>query len=441
MEVTSWGRARRARVLACRPERVADARAAVTEVDRTGATLVVHGAGRSYGDAALNDGGRLLLTERLDRIVAFDADAPAVVCEPGVTFRDLLEVLGPRGYLYPVSPGTAYTTLGGAVACDVHGKNQESAGSFGDHVEWIDLLLPDGEVRRTAPHRDPELFAATVGGLGLTGIVLRLRLRLVRTPSGVLEVRSRRMPRLDDLIEGFEACREEAPFSAGWIDGLARGDGRGRGILETARFADEGDPPRPLGHGVAVPFDFPRGALNGVGMRAFNQLYYRRVPPDGRTRRIPLARHLYPLDAVREWNRTYGKRGFHQLQCVLPDRDAPSGLRRILEAATADGITPFLGVLKTFGREGRGHLSFPRPGYTLALDFPHREGTAAVLRRLHRITLEHGGRVYLAKDSALEPELFRAMYPRHPSFRAVLERVDPRERLSSDLARRLELRR
>ena len=458
VQVTGWGRAQRARALACRPERSSEVSAALEEAKRAGERILVRGAGRSYGDTALNDGGRLILTHRLNRFLELDESVPRLVCEPGVTFRDILETLGPRGYLFPVSPGTAETTVGGAMACDVHGKNHETAGSFGDHVEWVDLALPDSEVRRASPQENPELFAATLGGLGLTGIIVRMAFRLIRVPSLRLQLREQRVSDLDAFLEACEESRHSATFSAGWVDGLARGRNLGRGILETAEFAPpDGGEESGQGNGRAgragpargrtdgrrrkrVPFNAPRGTLNRFSVGGFNALYFRRVPGKGRVRSVPLAHHLYPLDAIADWNRFYGRRGFHQFQCVVPDEEARPALRRLLETASQGPVRPFLGVLKSMGRKGPGLISFPRPGYTLALDFPHGEETEDVLRRLHRITLEHEGRVYLAKDTVLSPGDYRRMYPDHSSFRDVLEHVDPQERFSSDLARRLELR-
>lgn len=439
MEISGWGRNPRASVLAARPESPAEALEALTETRPE--SILVHGAGRSYGDVALNHRGRVLLTERLNRLLSFDEESLELVCEPGVTFQDLLHVFGPRGYLFPVSPGTAYTTVGGAVANDIHGKNHEIHGSFGDHVLWMDLALPSGEVRRVSPSEDRDLFEATIGGIGLTGVMLRIAFRMLRVPSTDVVVQERRMGNLDAFTEAFEACRRSATYSVGWIDGLSRGANMGRGILETAEIADMPAPPSKARRNRTVPIDFPSKALNPLTIRAFNSAYFHRVPAGGRTRTAPITRLLYPLDAILRWNRVYGKRGFHQFQCVIPNFEAPSGLRTILETVGALGAMPFLGVLKTFGSQGRGHLSFPMQGYTLALDFPHRDDTWSVLRRLEAIVLEHRGRVYLAKDSALSPEGFRTMYPKHADYCQVLLRIDPEERFSSDLARRIGLRR
>ena len=241
MEISGWGRTPRATVLAARPESASELLESLTETRPE--SILVHGAGRSYGDVALNNGGRVLLTERLNRLLSFDEETLELVCEPGVTFQDLVKVFGPRGYLFPVSPGTAYTTIGGAVANDIHGKNHEFQGSFGDHVLWMDLALPSGEVRRVSKTEDPDLFAATIGGIGLTGVMLRIAFRMLRVPSTDVVVREQRITGLDAFIEAFAACRRSATYSVGWIDGIARGEKMGRGILETAEIADVPGPP------------------------------------------------------------------------------------------------------------------------------------------------------------------------------------------------------
>ena len=432
-----WGRAPLAEVAAYRPERIADLRAALVGSVATG--VVARGGGRSYGDQALNAGGHVLLTERLDRLLAFDADTGLLVAEPGVTFRELLRVFLPRGWQAPVSPGTGFATLGGALANDVHGKNHDRSGSFGDHVAWFDLMLADGSTRRVSPADDAALFGATIAGMGLTGIVTALAVRLLKVPSNAVDVFERRMTDLDDFMAALKDARATSFYSVGWIDALARGRALGRGILETADPAPSGLAPA-APRRRRVPVDFPGFALNPLGVRAFNAAYYRRVPADGRYRREPVERFLYPLDALLDWNRIYGKRGFHQFQCVIPDAEAARGIVRLLEAVSAAGAASFLAVLKTLGGEGRGLLSFPLRGFTLALDLPRRAGTPALFETLERITLDHGGRIYLAKDALLSAAGFQRMYPRQAEFRRVLETVDPHARFSSDMARRLLLK-
>ncbi len=439
MTLTGWGRTAAAALDAARPERVAEARRALAAVGTEG--LIAHGGGRSYGDAALNEGGRALLTRRLDRILAFDPATGDLVAEPGVTFADLMAVFLPRGFLVPVTPGTAFATLGGAVANDVHGKNHDRTGSFGDHLQWLDLLLPSGEVARIGPDQRPELFAATIGGIGLTGIILAIALRLQRVPSPLVTVSERRVADLDGFLDGFARHRASASYSVGWIDALARGKRLGRGILELAEpAADVGPAPSRTARPRRIPRDLPGFVLNPASVALFNEVYYRRVPAAGRERLVPYGKFLYPLDALHDWNRIYGRRGFYQFQCVLPDAEAAPGLRALLETVSAARGASFLAVLKTLGGEGRGHLSFPLRGHTLALDFPRGPGVDELMLRLERLTLDHGGRIYLAKDACLSAAGFAAMYPKLGAFRAVLRDVDPEGRMTSGMARRLAIR-
>ncbi len=442
MTLTGWGRTSHASVLACRPERADEVQAAL-RVENAGGILA-YGGGRSYGDAALNAGGRAILTGRLNRILAFDRETGEVTCEPGVTFRDLIDVFVPHGLMPPASPGTAFATIGGAVANDVHGKNHDRHGSFGDHVTAIELMLADGSTRQVSPSEDADLFHATIGGLGLTGFMRQIRVRLLAGAHPKVAVAERRIADLDAYLAAFAEIRDTATFSVGWIDALARGRALGRGILETAEFAasEASDssgadtPERPH----KVPIDFPGFALNPLAVRMFNAAYLARVGPSGRSRVAPLAKFLYPLDAILAWNRIYGKRGFYQFQCVLPDAEAPRGLRQLLETIAAAGRGSFLAVLKTLGGEGRGYLSFPIRGFTLALDFPRTRGIEDLLGGLERIVGDRGGRIYLAKDALVSAESFQAMYPKVDQFKAVLARVDPRARFTSDLARRLGLK-
>ncbi len=439
LRLASWGRLYRAETLAYRPERVGEVAAAVAGRSHPRG-LIAYGRGRSYGDAPLNSGGETLLTERLNRLLSFDESSRALVCEAGVTFNELMSVFLPRGFLVPVNPGTGFATIGGAVANDVHGKNHDHAGSFGRHVEWLDLVLPAGEVRRVSRQETPDLFAATVGGVGLTGIILQVCFRLTPVPSSRLTVHERRIPNLDAFIDAFEEQRSRATYSVGWIDGLARGAAMGRGILETAEFAESGAFAVPPGPSRRVPLDLPAFALNPLTVRAFNELYFNRFRGDARTRTVPARDFFYPLDALRDWNRIYGRKGFHQFQCVLPNEAARPGLRRLLTEVSAARAASFLAVLKTLGDEGPGYLSFPMRGFTLALDFPGRPGAPDLLARLQDIVCDHGGRVYLAKDAVLTPERFRRMYPKLDAFRTVLGSIDPECRFRSDLERRLRIR-
>lgn len=437
LKLGGWGRTALASVSAYRPERVSAAADAVRHLGADG--LIAYGGGRSYGDPAIRADGSVLLTERLDRILAFDEAEQVVVCEPGVRVSDMQAFLVPRGYSLPAVPGTGFATIGGLVANDVHGKNHDRHGSFGDHVCWFDLLMADGTVTQVAPESDAPLFAATIGGAGLTGIVVTVCVKVLAVPSNAVQVTELRVRDLDHFFELFAEHRTRATYSVGWIDALARGAQLGRGVLELADPSPAGLPPGKA-RTLRVPFDMPGILLNRLTMSGFNALYYRRAPVGGEVRKRTLTEFFHPLDALHDWNRIYGSAGFHQFQCVIPEDGGPSGIRRLLEEISASGSASFLAVLKTMGGEGRGYLSFPMRGYTLALDFPARAAVKDLLCRLEDITLDYGGRIYLAKDSVMSEAGFARMYPALREFRAVLDRVDPKGMFVSDQALRLGIR-
>jgi decaprenylphospho-beta-D-ribofuranose 2-oxidase len=432
LALAGWGRLTAPLCEASRPERMSEAEAELAGADG----IVLHGAGRSYGDCALNGGGRALITTRLDRILAFDAETGIVQVEPGVDFRRLLDVFLPRGFMVPVTPGTSFATIGGAVANDVHGKNHEHAGSFGQYVTEMEVVLPDG-ARRTLTPRDTELFRATVGGLGLTGMITRIAFRMVKVPGARVRVREERCTDLENFLSAM-ARAQDATYSVGWIDGTAQGRALGRGILETAEHVDS-ELRAPAERKRAIPIDFPGFALNPLSVTLFNEAYYRRVPAEGRVQRIHVQKFLYPLDAIHGWNRIYGKRGFVQFQCVVPYENGATALRELLTVIAAARQASFLAVLKRMGPGRAGYLSFPTPGYTLALDFPNKPGVEDLYARLVAITLAAGGRIYLGKDALLDAHSFRLMYPEFGAFSAVLAQIDPAHRMRSDMARRLRL--
>ncbi len=435
--LTGWGRVARSASVTWRPDGTADL-ADVFAARPRAHGMIAHAAGRAYGDCALNGQGVALLTGGLAGVIGFDPVTGLIEVEPGVTFRQLMAAFLPQGWLAPVSPGTGYATIGGAVANDVHGKNHELYGSFGRHVTSLDLLTPDGRLRTVGPDRETALFQATCGGLGLTGLITRVAFRMQRVPGPGLVVRSRRLPDLEAFLAAMDDARG-ATYAVGWIDGCARGAGLGRGILETAE-ASGGACGRPGKAGWRVPFDFPRFALGPASVAMFNAAYYRRVPARGRVASVPYGSFFYPLDALRDWNRIYGKRGFHQFQNVVPFAGGAAALRELLEVIAESRRASFLAVLKRLGPASAGPLSFPQAGYTLALDFPAGPGIGDLYARLVAITQRHGGRVYLAKDALLQPAAFREMYPRWDEFRALLEEIDPRRLLQSDMSRRLRLR-
>jgi decaprenylphospho-beta-D-ribofuranose 2-oxidase len=436
-----WGRFPLARCQVFRPER----RAAVAETlaAKAAPTFIARGLGRSYGDASLNADGGVIVHDRLDRILGFDDARGVVDCEAGVTFADLLSWAAPRGWFPPVTPGTKFVTLGGAIAADVHGKNHHRDGTIAAFVDAFTLLTADGEMLRCTRAEHADVFWATVGGMGLTGMILDLRLRLRPVESGWLRVRYRKARDLDETFEVFASSDANWLYSVAWIDCLAHGRATGRTIVMHGDHAtaDEatlaGRPsfvPRRATR-LSVPLDAPDVVLNPWTVGLFNAVYY--AVHDDAHRLVTVDRFFYPLDGVGQWNRLYGRRGLVQYQFVLPPDEAPRGLLTILERLGRSRRASFLAVLKRFGAEDRGLLSFPRDGYTLALDLPVRDGLVEFLQELDRIVLDHGGRVYLAKDATTTAEAVRRMYPRLPEFQAIKARLDPRGVLSSSLARRL----
>ena len=384
--------------------------------------------------------GSAILTESLCEVLSLDLDNDELVVESGVQLGTLQDALIPSGRMLPVSPGTGFVTVGGAIANDVHGKNHDADGSFGDHVNWIEVLTADGQRVVASAEEHADLFSATIGGCGMTGIILSASLGLMRVEGDCVRVCESRISSLEEFIDQLILARQEKRYSVGWIDALSSGRSLGRGILESADLAP-GYHNKKRGKPVAVPFDFPSISLNRWTVRAFNELYFRRVPSSGRQRDVPIRKFLYPLDAISHWNRIYGRRGFDQFQCVIPEDAALSCLSAMLRRISASGIGSFLSVIKTLGNEGRGLLSFPRPGLTLALDFPRRKDSGPLISELNRMTADHAGCVYLAKDSWLSADLFARMYSRLPRFQEALARWDPNGRFSSMMADRLHFRR
>lgn len=443
--LTGWGRVKKSPSVTLRPADMEDALTAFTHPRARAHGMIAHAAGRAYGDCALNDQGSAFLSAGLNRILGFDPETGIVEVEPGVNFRQLIDEFLPRGFAAPVSPGTGFATIGGAVANDVHGKNHEQAGSFCAHVLALDLLTPSGRVHHISPTQEAKLFHATCGGLGLTGIITRIVFRLKRVPGPAVQVRTRRVRNLDEFLAAM-AESAGATYSVGWIDGTARGAALGRGILETAEPAAQpaagAEAIKRGGRTWRVPFDFPDGVLNPLTIRLFNELYYAKAPSTPQVRTKSLDKFLYPLDALRDWNRIYGRRGFYQFQNVVPFATGAAALRQLLEVIADTRRASFLAVLKRLGPPAGsgGPLSFPMAGYTLALDFPAVRGIEFLYEKLVAITLRHGGRIYLAKDALLDAGAFRAMYPRWPEFAAMLAEIDPLARLQSDMSRRLCLR-
>lgn len=437
-ELTTWGRTRFARVAAAAPDSDDGMRAVLGEPAPRGA--IAYGGGRCYGDAALDDGGQALMTRALDRVLSFDPDSGEIVCEAGVTFAQLAGRFIGEGFCFPVSAATAAVTVGGAFANDIHSKNHHAVGSFGDHVRWIDLMIADGRVLRCSRDENAELFAASLGGVGLTGVVLRVCFTVMRVPSGAADARYRKYPDADAMIAAIEAGRTRDDFLFGWIDVFAKGTGLGRGILESARFAPDDAGTAPPPEPRRVPFAPPTMFVRPAFLRAFTARRFDKLPGAGRDVRLALRPFLFPLDHMIGFNRLYGRRGFYSIHAGFPRVDQRAGLVAMLEAIAEAQAGSFSAVMKPMGGPGGGMLSFPMDGMALAVDMPRRRGVEDLHRRLERIVLDHGGRLYVAKDALMSAETFAAGFPRLDEFRGVLAEVDPGGRFQSDLSRRLRLR-
>jgi len=388
-------------------------------------TLLPFGNGRSYGDVCLNRGGTVLDTRALNRFIDFDSETGMLRCEAGVLLADVLAMAVPLGWFLPVSPGTRYATLGGALANDVHGKNHHRAGTFGCHVRSFELLRSDGSRLTCTAEENSELFAATMGGLGLTGLVTWIELQLRRVSGPMLMEESIKFANLDEFFQLSDASEKDYEYTVAWVDCVSSGEGLGRGIFERANHTDgvyEGKPVS-LEPRVHVPFKPPVSLVNSWSLKAFNSLYYARHPAGERLRRLHFQSFFYPLDSIGNWNRIYGPKGMLQYQCVLPGDDGREVMRDMLRAISNSGNGSFLAVLKVFGdRQSPGLMSFPRPGVTLALDFPTNPSVFRLLDRLDDMTREVKGAVYPAKDARMTAESFRCYFPGWERFS---EFVDP----------------
>lgn len=442
-EVEGWGRYPVVETLVARPERVSELRAALQ--DRDGQPVLAHGLGRSYGDAAMLRQGRVILTSRLNRMLAFDDSTGWLRCEGGVSLEEIIDTFVGRGWFPPVVPGTQFVTVAGALASNIHGKNHHVDGCFADHVRRVEVLTASGDTVVCDHEIQSELFWATVGGMGLTGLILSLEVKLVRVANRYIEMDSIRVNNLDEFFEVSDA-NADYTHTVTWIDCVKTGKSMGRGIFMGGRHAREGveAPPNAverMAHAAqrlvdGRPFeaDF---LLNKATISVFNEVFFRKTPAGRTPAVVDYVPFFFPLDAVENWNYVYGRRGFLQYQMVVPDREA---VREILTQISGSGMASFLAVIKEFGSQEHGGLSFPIPGITLALDFPNFGADLfEMMNRLDDITVASGGRVYLCKDARLSRENFRKMYPEWEKWKHVRDAWDPGHVFQSDLGRRLGL--
>jgi len=409
-------------------------------------TFISYGLGRSYGDAPLNRQSGVICHTRLNRFLAFDAQAGVLECEAGVSLAEILQYFLPRGFFLSVTPGTKFVTVGGAIAADVHGKNHHQDGTFGNFVLDFKLLTPKGEMVTCSANNNSEVFWATLGGMGLTGVILSARIKLRPVASAWVLVDYQKATNLEDALAMMTESDIRYQYSVAWIDCLAMGKHMGRAVLMRGNHAVASDLPARIQTPLAepsrrrwtLPFDFPSLALNSLMVRAFNSFYYS-MHRNAVRQLVELEKFFYPLDAIYHWNRMYGRRGFVQYQSALPLEGGLEGLKEVLTRLAKSRRASFLAVLKRFGKSNPGLLSFPIQGYTLALDLPVASGLIPLLHELDRVVLNHGGRIYLAKDAVMTSQTFAAMYPKLEQFRTIKSRLDPRGLLSSSQARRLAI--
>jgi decaprenylphospho-beta-D-ribofuranose 2-oxidase len=406
--------------------------------------LIPRGLGRCYGDSALS--GNIVSTLKFNRFLDFDREQGILHCQAGLSFVDILDVIVPNGWFLPVTPGTKFITLGGAIAADVHGKNHHSEGSFSRHVLGLRLLAPNGQVYDCSRTENADIFWATCGGMGLTGLILDASFRLKPIETAYIVEETTKARNVDALYKLFESS-VDFTYSVAWIDCLAKGKNLGKGFLLNGEHALVSDLKKekqiqspltlPSKFKFTVPFNMPSFSVNPLTAKAFNILWYAKAKGNGHRHIIDYDTYFYPLDGIHHWNRVYGKRGFAQYQFVLPSATGYDGMVKILQEISAAKMPSFLTVLKTLGKGEKGPLSFPMEGYTLALDFPITSRLFPFLDRLDEIVLDCGGRIYLTKDSRMKPEMLQSGYPRLEEFLKIKEMLDGGKVLQSLQSKRL----
>ena len=406
---------------------------------------IARGNGRAYGDSAVSAENTIQM-KHFNRMLAFDVAQGQLAAEAGVLLADVIQAFLPRGWFPYVTPGTKFVTLGGMIAADVHGKNHHKDGSFGTYVDWIEVLTADGTVQRCSKTENTELFEWTIGGMGLTGIILRASVRLRPITSAWIEQRTLVAKNISHAIELFEQS-QGATYSVAWIDCLQTGSALGRSLVMLGEHADAiAVPPEhcktplhiPPKRKLSIPTELPSWALNSFSVRAFNALYYWNGKRKSERQLVDWDSYFYPLDAILGWNKIYGRRGFAQFQCVIPLVQAEHGLRELIEAIAKAGAGSFLAVLKRFGTQ-ESRFSFPMEGYTLALDFPINAKTLALMNQLDSITLQHNGRFYLAKDSRMSDKVFKQSEHRADGYRQYRKQAGALDAYSSAQSERLGL--
>ena len=391
-----------------------DKKKALKKIIKEHDELIPYGNGRSYGDSALSS--NIINVRPKDYFIDFDEEQGLLHVEAGVLLSEILESFVPRGWFLKVTPGTKLITVGGAIASDIHGKNHHVEGCFSECVKEFKIMLSDGEVLTCSKEATPELFKATCGGQGLTGVILSAKIYLKKINSQYIDQTTIKTKNLKETFEAFEEYQDK-PYSVAWIDCLAKGDKLGKCLLMVGDFRDDGKLDYKLKPQKSIPFNFPSFALNNWSVRAFNWLYYGKVKERVSKQRVDIDTFFYPLDAIGHWNRIYGKNGFTQYQFILPKETSYEGLEEILTAISKSGKGSFLAVLKLYGKANENYLSFPIEGYSLALDFKIEKGLFDLLDTLDEIVVKYKGRIYLTKDVRVSKETFEKGYPQIETFR------------------------
>jgi len=424
MELTGWGRYPRIEATLRYVDTIAQAAEIITAQEPT----IAYGMGRSYGDSALY--GKVVSFLRLDKFLDFNFERGILTCESGVTLDHIIDVFLPRGWFLSVTPGTKHITVGGAIASDVHGKNHHKLGCFSEFVLSFDLMLPTGDVVRCNRKDNIDLFQATCGGMGLTGFILAATIQLQPVLSAFIRETIIKCRNLRETFSFFEKY-QSTTYSVAWIDCLSKGDSIGRSILMLGEHAESGGLKLSKRNAVSIPVDFPHLLLNRYSVSLFNQMYYHMYPFFAEDRLVSLDTFFYPLDQIHHWNRMYGRQGFTQYQLVLPKESSYSGLEAVHRKVAAAGLGSFLAVLKLLGPQNGNFLSFPLEGYTLALDFKIEPRLFPFLDELDRIVLDHGGRLYLAKDVRMKKEIFNRGYPKAQQFLEIRNTRGLKEKFTS----------
>ena len=429
--ISGWGKYPRQESQCTTPSTAALLRTAVNQEG----SLLARGMGRSYGDSA--NAHKVLGTSYCNHFIEFDEQTGKLTAEAGITLREILNVIVTKGWFLPVTPGTSYVTLGGAIASDVHGKNHHISGTFGQHVTSLNLALGNGEFMTASKHENADLFHATCGGMGLTGVIISATIQLISIRSSFINQKTIKADCIEAACELFED-NNNATYSVAWIDCLAKGRNLGRSVLILGEHAKEGGLEIELKESITVPFNTPSALLNSMTMKAFNSAYWQKAK-DKRHQTVQLMPYFYPLDAIGHWNKLYGKAGFLQFQCVVAKSDGVANMRKLLTEVTNSGEGSFLAVLKQFGKANDNLLSFPTEGYTLALDFKLNASTMQTVRRLEAMVLDMGGRLYLTKDAVMQETTFKATYLNWEKFEAVREQYGAIGKFSAAQSKRLGL--